>query len=100
MKTKINYDIQDFSWEAILKSSVELIQNPFNQRIFSIEGKADISILGEDIYIHPVNEKTLLFISLKLSEIVSKFYKQTVIVNVRKSDIIDVFFEKTPNSCC
>lgn len=79
MQTEINCEIEDFSWEIILSKSQDFKQNPFNSRIFSLKNEADIAVIGENMSVHPENERTLNLVEEKLSQAVSGYYKKRTV---------------------
>ena len=68
MQTEINLEIIGFSWENILVNSQGFEQNPFNPKIFSLEGLASIATNKNEITsIHPLKRETLNQVAEKLS---------------------------------
>lgn len=93
MQTEINLEIIGFSWGNILVNSQGFEQNPFNPKIFSLEGLASIATNKNEITsIHPLKRETLNQVAEELSIAVTKYYKQNVSVTITEELIIRVHF--------
>ena len=82
MKTVIEPNMSNFSWEQILIHSPDFKRNPYNSNIFLIPFLADLAVSGDEMHIHPGFESTFIAVADKLSDAVSAYYQRSAVVTI------------------